>query len=58
MASEARVPVLVECDVQGHRLFGLANAEVNETFEQLYDGRPRPTPKCIGEVILPIEAML
>jgi L(+)-tartrate dehydratase beta subunit len=48
-------PLLVECDVQGRSLFGLANAEVNETFEKLYDGLPQPALKRIGEVILPTE---
>jgi L(+)-tartrate dehydratase beta subunit len=52
------VPFLVECDVQGRSLFGLANAEVNETFEKLYDGLPQPALKRIGEVILPAEEVL
>jgi L(+)-tartrate dehydratase beta subunit len=51
-------PFLVECDVQGRSLFGLANAEVNETFEKLYDGLPQPALKRIGEVILPTEEVL
>jgi hypothetical protein len=49
---------LVECDVQGRRPFGLANAEVNETFEKLYEGLPPPALKRIGEVILPTEEVL
>jgi L(+)-tartrate dehydratase beta subunit len=48
-------PFLVECDVQGHSLFGMANAEVNETFEKLYEGLPQPSLKRLGEVILPTE---
>jgi L(+)-tartrate dehydratase beta subunit len=51
-------PFLVECDVQGRSLFGLANAEVNETFEKLYDGLPQPALKRIGVVILPTEEVL
>ncbi|HSF32786.1 MAG TPA: fumarate hydratase C-terminal domain-containing protein [Candidatus Tectomicrobia bacterium] len=51
-------PFLVECDVQGRSLFGLANAEVNETFEKLYEGLPQPALKRIGEVILPTEEVL
>jgi L(+)-tartrate dehydratase beta subunit len=51
-------PFLVECDVQGHSLFGLANAEVNETFEKLYEGLPQPALKRLGEVILPTEEVL
>lgn len=51
-------PFLVECDVQGRSLFGLANAEVNETFEKLYEGLPQPTLKRLGEVILPTEEVL
>jgi hypothetical protein len=49
---------LVECNVQGHRLFGLTHAKINETFEQLYEGRPQPAPKRLGEVTLHTEAML
>jgi L(+)-tartrate dehydratase beta subunit len=48
-------PFLVECDVQGRSLFGMANAEVNETFEKLYEGLPQPALKRLGEVILPTE---
>jgi L(+)-tartrate dehydratase beta subunit len=48
-------PFLVECDVQGRSLFGMANAEVNETFEKLYDGLPQPALKRLGEVILPTD---
>jgi L(+)-tartrate dehydratase beta subunit len=51
-------PFLVECDVQGRSLFGLANAEVNKTFERLYEGLPQPALKRIGEVILPTEEVL
>jgi L(+)-tartrate dehydratase beta subunit len=51
-------PFLVECDIQGRSLFGLANAEVNETFEKLYEGLPQPALKRIGEVILPTEEVL
>jgi L(+)-tartrate dehydratase beta subunit len=51
-------PFLVECDVQGRSLFGLANAEVNETFEKLYEGLPQPALKRIGEVTLPTEEVL
>jgi L(+)-tartrate dehydratase beta subunit len=51
-------PFLVECDVQGRSLFGLANAEVNETFEKLYEGLPQPALKRLGEVILPTEEVL
>jgi L(+)-tartrate dehydratase beta subunit len=46
-------PFLVECDIEGRSLFGLANAEVNETFEPLYAGLPQPALKRLGEVILP-----
>jgi L(+)-tartrate dehydratase beta subunit len=41
-------PFLVECDVQGRGLFGMANAEVNETFEKLYEGLPQPALKRLG----------
>jgi L(+)-tartrate dehydratase beta subunit len=51
-------PFLVECDVQGRSLFGLANAEVNETFGPLYEGLPRPALKRIGEVSVPTEEVL
>ena len=51
-------PFLVECDVQGRSLFGMANAEVNETFEKLYEGLPQPALKRLGEVILPTEEVL
>lgn len=51
-------PFLVECDVQGRSLFGLANAEVNETFGKLYEGLPQPALKRLGEVIVPTEEML
>jgi L(+)-tartrate dehydratase beta subunit len=51
-------PFLVECDVQGRSLFGLANTEVNETFEKLYEGLPPPALKRLGEVILPTEEVL
>jgi L(+)-tartrate dehydratase beta subunit len=51
-------PFLVECDVQGRSLFGLANAEVNETFEKLYEGLPQPALKRLGEIILPTEEVL
>jgi L(+)-tartrate dehydratase beta subunit len=51
-------PFLVECDVHGRSLFGLANAEVNETFEKLYEGLPQPALKRIGEVILATEEVL
>jgi L(+)-tartrate dehydratase beta subunit len=51
-------PFLVECDVQGRSLFGLANAEVNATFQKLYDGLPQPALKRLGEVILPTEEVL
>src|ERR671923_1549279 len=51
-------PFLVECDVQGRSLFGLANAEVNETFEKLYEGLPQPALRRLGEVILPTEEVL
>jgi hypothetical protein len=46
---------LVECDIEGRSLFGLANAEVNETFEPLYAGWPQPALKRLGEVILPTD---
>ncbi len=51
-------PFLVECDVQGRSLFGLANAEVNESFEKLYEGLPPPALKRLGEVILPTDEVL
>jgi L(+)-tartrate dehydratase beta subunit len=51
-------PFLVECDVQGGSLLGLANAEVNETFEKLCAGLPQPALKRLGEVILPTEEVL
>jgi hypothetical protein len=51
-------PFLVECDVQGRSLFGLANAEGHETFEKLYDGLPQPALKRLREVILPPEGIL
>jgi L(+)-tartrate dehydratase beta subunit len=51
-------PFLVECDVQGRSLFGLATAEVNKTFEKLYEGLPQPALKRIGEVTLPTEEVL
>ena len=51
-------PFLVECDIQGRSLFGLANAEVNETFQRLYEGLPQPALKRLGEVTLPTEEVL
>ncbi len=51
-------PFLVECYVEGRSLFGLANAEVNETFKPLYDGLPQPALKRLGEVSSPTEEML
>jgi len=51
-------PFLVECDVQGRSLFGLANAEVNETFGPLYEGLPQPALKRLGEVIIPTDEVL
>jgi L(+)-tartrate dehydratase beta subunit len=51
-------PFLVECDVQARGPFGMANAEVNETFEKLYEGLPQPALKRLGEVILPTDEVL
>ena len=48
----------VECDIQGRSLFSLANAEVNETFQRLYEGLPQPGLKRLGEVTLPTEEVL
>jgi hypothetical protein len=36
----------------------MANAEVNETFEKLYEGLPQPALKRLGEVTLPTEEVL
>ena len=57
-AARTLEPFLVECDVQGRGLFGMANAEVNETFEKLYEGLPQPALKRLGEVILPTDEVL
>jgi L(+)-tartrate dehydratase beta subunit len=43
-------PFLVECDINGNSLFAQANAEVNETFQPLYDNLPQPALKRLGEV--------
>jgi L(+)-tartrate dehydratase beta subunit len=51
-------PFLVEYDVQGRSLFGLANAEVNEAFGPLYESLPQPALKRLGEVIVPVEEVL
>lgn len=51
-------PFLVECDVEGRSLFSRANAEVNETFQPLYEGLPQPALKRLGEVSSPTEEML
>lgn len=51
-------PFLVECDLQGRSLFSRANAEVNETFQPLYDGLPLPALKRLGEISSPGEEML
>jgi L(+)-tartrate dehydratase beta subunit len=51
-------PFLVDCDIQGRSLFGLANAEGHKTFEKLYDGLPQPALKRLREVILPPEGIL
>jgi L(+)-tartrate dehydratase beta subunit len=51
-------PFLVECDVEGRSLFAQANAEVNETFQRLYDGLPLPALKRLGEVVSPTQEML
>lgn len=51
-------PFLVECDAEGRSLFAQANAEVNETFQPLYDGLPLPALKRLGEVTSPTEEML
>jgi hypothetical protein len=57
-AARTLEPFLVECDVQGGGLFGMANTEVNETFEKLYEGLPQPALKRLGEVILPTDEVL
>ncbi|WP_089941756.1 fumarate hydratase C-terminal domain-containing protein [Candidatus Entotheonella palauensis] len=51
-------PFLVECDIEGNSLFSRANAEVNETFQPLYEGLPQPALKRLGEVSSPTEEML
>jgi L(+)-tartrate dehydratase beta subunit len=51
-------PFLVECDAAGRSLFAQANAEVNATFQPLYDGLPQPALKRLGEVTSPYEEML
>jgi L(+)-tartrate dehydratase beta subunit len=51
-------PFLVECDVEGRSLFTQANAEVNETFQRLYDGLSLPALKRLGEVTSPTQEML
>lgn len=51
-------PFLVECDIQGNSLFTRANAEVNKTFERLYDDLPQPALKRLGEVTSPTEEVL
>jgi L(+)-tartrate dehydratase beta subunit len=51
-------PFLVEYDVEWRDLFGMANAEVNEAFEKLYEGLPQPALKRLGEVILPTDEVL
>ncbi|PON19450.1 fumarate hydratase [Candidatus Entotheonella serta] len=51
-------PFLVECDVEGRSLFSRANAEVNETFQPLYEGLPLPALKRLGEISSPTEEML
>ena len=51
-------PFLVECDAEGRSLFTQANAEVNETFQRLYDGLPLPALKRLGEVTSPTQEML
>jgi L(+)-tartrate dehydratase beta subunit len=51
-------PFLVECDVQGNSLFTRANAEINQTFQPLYDGLPQPALKRLGEITSPTEEML
>jgi L(+)-tartrate dehydratase beta subunit len=51
-------PFLVECDVEGRSLFAGANAEVNQTFQRLYEGLPLPALKRLGEVVSPTEEML
>jgi L(+)-tartrate dehydratase beta subunit len=51
-------PFLVECDVEGRSLFTQANAEVNETFQRLYDGLPLPALKRLGEVTSPTQEIL
>src|ERR1700752_3099387 len=43
-------PFLVECGVEGRSLCTPANAEVNETFQRLYDGLPLQALKRLGEV--------
>lgn len=51
-------PFPVECDIQGRSLFGLANAEVNETFQRVYEGLLQPALNRLGEVTLPTEEVL
>lgn len=51
-------PFLVECDVQGRSLFLRANAEINRTFEKMYEGLPEPKLKRIGEVNSPGDEVL
>jgi L(+)-tartrate dehydratase beta subunit len=51
-------PFLVECDAEGRSLFAQANAEVNETFQPLYDGLPLPALKRLGEITSPTQEML
>jgi L(+)-tartrate dehydratase beta subunit len=51
-------PFLVECDIHGNSLFAQANAEVNETFQRLYDGLPQPALKRLGEVTSPTDEVL
>ena len=51
-------PFLVECDAEGQSLFMKANAEVNETFQRLYNGLPLPALKRLGEITSPTQEML
>ncbi len=51
-------PFLVECDTEGRSLFSRANAEVNTTFQRLYEGLPQPALKRLGEVTSPTDEML
>ena len=44
--------------MEGRSLCTQANAEVNETFQRLYDGLPLSALKRLGEITSPTQEML